>query len=1300
MREAFTALAAVLAGPVLAAAADAGPRESVAAAIQKLAEQPSYAWTTKVEAAGGGGPFGGGSVTKGQFEKDGYTWVASTDSGAIEFASRNGKAAVAIDGNWMTLEEASARGAGEGRGRFGLSRFDPAAVTEFPMPVRQLQELLSKAAGFKQEGETVTAELSAEAASELLAAGGRGPGARRGGRGGAGGGIREPRGSVSFVIDGGLLAQAVVSLSGSRQFRDAEVRIDRKSTTRFSEIGAVKAAVPPDAKAIIEALLEGKPSPVFVPEPGFKKLFNGRDLAGWAGRPEHWTVEDGAITGRTTRERPARGNNFLIARDGDKSLVVDDFELRLSYRILADNDRGFANSGIQYRSRELPDFVVAGYQADFEAGPRFSGILYDEGGGAGGRGIMAQRGESVVWNADGERSIAGKLGDATEIQARIKKDGWNDLVIVARGSRLQHFINGALTVEVVDDARGKRLDSGILALQLHAGEPMTVQIKDVRLKPLRTAELQGASALRVAKDFAIELLYTVPREREGSWVAMCLDPKGRLIVCDQNGGLHRVTLPPIEGGGAVRTERIDVGLGGAHGLLWAFDSLYVVVNERSPRGLYRVRDTDGDDRLDKVELLRELQGGGEHGFHSLVPSPDGKSLFLVAGNQTQLTKVDASRAPFHWGEDDLLPRLPTGFMDDSYAPQGWIARTDPDGKTWELIAIGFRNPYDIAFDKAGELFTYDADMEWDIGDPWYRPTRVNHVTSGAEFGFRNGNGKWPVFAIDSLGAVADVGPGSPTGIAFGYGARFPARYQDALFIADWSFGKLRAMHLKPDGASYTGEVEDFVSGQPFPITDFVVNPADGAIYAAVGGRGAQSALYRISYRGTESTAPSPPDLALQDRRDLRRSLERFHGRKDPAAVEAVWPYLGDADRAIRYAARVALEWQEAAPWRARALAEKEPRRAIAALVALARASGRDAIHRRAGDAPSDPALRDELLAALDRFAWPSLAHADRLDLLRAYWLAFTRLGRPDDAACAKLAARLDPLFPSKSRDLDVLLASLLIYLEAPNAAAKVVAALGGALTQEEQIEYAVALRALKTGWTMPLREEYFRWFVKAQSYRGGNTFASSLRRAKEQAAALLSDEEKAALRPILEARSERRSPQEVLASRPTVKEWTLEELAPIAERGLAGGRSFERGRKLYGEVACAACHRFANDGGAVGPDLSGVAGRFGVRDLLEAMVAPSKTISDQYEAVVIVKKNGQVVIGRVGNLSGSSLNVIENMLEPGAMTGVQRAEIASIEPSKVSPMPEGLLNTLKEDEILDLLAYLMSRGDPESALFR
>jgi putative heme-binding domain-containing protein len=817
----------------------------------------------------------------------------------------------------------------------------------------------------------------------------------------------------------------------------------------------------------------------------------------------------------------------------------------------------------------------------------------------------------------------------------------------------------------------------------------------------QSSSTNAASNLKVVKDFKVDLLYTVPRDTEGSWVAMCVDAKGRLIVSDQYGKLYRIMPPPIGSNAALQHEPIDVPVGKAHGLLYAFDSLYVMVNEDAGRGLYRVRDTNGDDRFDEVKLLCKLDGGGEHGVHAILPAPDGKALYVVCGNMTRLTDFDASRVPLDWSEDHLLPRLwdGNGFMKGVLGPGGWIARVDPEGKQWELIAVGFRNEFDAAFNREGELFAYDADMEWDLNTPWYRPTRLNHVISGAEFGWRSGAGKRPAYYIDTFGAVLNIGPGSPTGVTFGYGAKFPARYQEALFMCDWSFGKLYSVHLIPDGASYSGTAEEFVTGQPLALTDLVVNQKDGALYFAVGGRKTQSALYRVTYVGKESTAPAGSDRSFAKERELRHRLESFHGHPDPKAVQEAWPYLGHKDRALRYAARIALEWQDPATWREKALSEKDARTAIAALVALTRVSNKDEFHRKPSDPRPDPQLQGRILAALDRIDWSKLGNSDRLDLVRAYALAFTRLGQPGKADRSHLIAKFDPLFPAPNRELDAELCQLLAYLETPDAAAKLMAALRAAPTQEEQLEYARALRVLKTGWTMPLREEYFRWFLKAANFKGGASLAGFLRDMRNDAIATLSVEEKTVLNPILEAKPERKSPQELLAGRQMVKEWTVEELVPIAERGLKGGRNFERGRALFGAVGCASCHRFDNDGASVGPDLTSVAGRFSVRDLLESIVEPSKAISDQYGAIVIRKKNGDVVTGRVGNLNGDELMVIENMFAPNDFTNVKRQEIESIEPSKVSMMPEGLMNSLKEDEIQDLVAFLLSRGDRNSKAF-
>ena len=216
------------------------------------------------------------------------------------------------------------------------------------------------------------------------------------------------------------------------------------------------------------------------PEKDFKSIFNGKNLTGWDGNPKLWSVKDGAIVGQTTTENPLKRNTFLIWTNGTTS----DFELRCSFKITPNNDAGFANSGIQYRSKvvDAENWVVGGYQADFEAGKTYSGILYDEAGVAGKRGIMAARGEKVTWDKDCKKEVTGSVGNSDEIQASIKQGDWNDYVIIAKGNHLLHLINGRMTVDVTDDCESKRLTNGVLALQLHAGQPMTVEFKDLRMK--------------------------------------------------------------------------------------------------------------------------------------------------------------------------------------------------------------------------------------------------------------------------------------------------------------------------------------------------------------------------------------------------------------------------------------------------------------------------------------------------------------------------------------------------------------------------------------------------------------------------------------------------------------------------------------------------------------------------------------------------------------------------------------------------------------------------------------------------
>jgi len=840
-----------------------------------------------------------------------------------------------------------------------------------------------------------------------------------------------------------------------------------------------------------------------------------------------------------------------------------------------------------------------------------------------------------------------------------------------------------------------------------------------------------ASRIKTLPGFKVELLYSVPGGDQGSWVALCTDPKGRIIAADQYGGLYRFTPPPANQPlDPAKVEKMPVEIRAANGMLWAFGALYVGVNDyekKIPSGVYRISDTNGDDQLDKVELLRAIKAGGDHGVHAILLAPDQKSLFLVCGNNSDVTELGASRVPLRWGEDHLLRRMPDGrgHNRDRLGPGGHIYRFSPDGKEFELYASGFRNIYDAAFNRDGELFTYDADMEYDFNTSWYRPTRINHVTSGSEWGWRNGAGKWPEFYPDSLPATINIGPGSPTGVTFGYGAKFPAKYQNALFGLDWSWGKLFAIHLEPKGATYTATKEEFLSGAPLPLTDAIIHPGDGAMYFAIGGRRVQSGLYRVTYAGKESTAlvaevgravlsppqdgavrtprPTRAEAAAAKARSERHALEVFHGKQDPKALTAAWPELDNEDRFIRWAARVAIEHQPPTTWAERALTEKNPGRRVGALLALTRATGVDPQHRKPSDPPVDKAMQAKILDALAKLDWRKLSHEQRLTLVRTYEICFVRFGRPDDAMVYRIVSQLDPQFPAPSFDLNWLLCETLAYLQSPNVAAKAIALMRNAPTQEEQIEYARSLRFLTNGWTTALRTEQFEWFLKAANYRGGASFEKFLEFIRTDAEASLSNAERAALAPVLAKKPQKKSPleqmAEVFAGRTNVTEWKLETLAPLVE-GKLKKRNFENGRRMFGAAGCFACHRFGNEGGMTGPDLTGAVGRYSARDLLDQVLNPSKEINEQFVPMVITKNDGETVTGVIVNLNGDNVMVNTDPANPFQQETIDRKRVQSIEPSKTSPMPEGLLNLLTADEVADLVAYVLSQGERKHALFR
>ncbi|TWT94559.1 c-type cytochrome [Stieleria varia] len=821
-----------------------------------------------------------------------------------------------------------------------------------------------------------------------------------------------------------------------------------------------------------------------------------------------------------------------------------------------------------------------------------------------------------------------------------------------------------------------------------------------------SADATEPTDIQVPDGFAVDLVYSVPLDSFGSWVCMTEDPKGRLICSDQRGGLYRVKLT---GSDAPGVEPIDLDIGHAQGLQCVGDQLYVVVSGpiADGPGLYRVRDTDNNDQYDSVELLQsfELTNSSTnfrsvklrlqnmlissgHGPHGIRLGPDGM-LYVMGGNHTHLPENVSKDSPYrNYAEDILLPRvddaqgIATGIM----APGGWVLKTDLDGKEWTLVAGGLRNAYDLAFNADGELFTFDSDMEFDKGAAWYRPCRVSHLVPGGEYGWRYGSAKWPDHYTDSIGPVVDVGFGSPTGVEFGHGASFPSRYRNALFAADWAYGRIYAMSLSPDGATYRGSFETFIQGKPLPVVDLIVH-SDGEMYFLTGGRNTQSGIYRVRYTGDEEVGltESDADHNSATLRDLRRQLESIPGDGTTDSIETVFVHLNHDDRMIRYAARLALERQPLDKWHQRAMDETRGTAKLQAIVALA----------RCGDA----SMKQALITQLNEISFANLSQVQTGELLRAYSLVLSRMstdGETDDATAMRLAAE----FPSPHGwAINRELCRLLVRLQSPAVIDPALELMANAGSQEEQFFYAFALRSLRSGWTIQQRKAYFTWLRMAYDrYEGGESFQGFFKQTIADAIRTLSSEEKKSIAGIISGREKPKSISKIQAPRSFVHNWQLSDLSPLMDQ-VSAGRSFERGREAYESTQCQLCHRMRGTGASTGPDLTGAGNRFTPDYLLEAIISPSKVIPEQYQSVKILTDDGELFTGRVVGETDASVIL---RTQPFTQQTVEIAvdSIAQRKQSTVSEMPEGLINTLTSAEILDLIAYIRAGGDSSDPAFQ
>ncbi|MDA1049592.1 MAG: HEAT repeat domain-containing protein [Planctomycetota bacterium] len=360
---------------------------------------------------------------------------------------------------------------------------------------------------------------------------------------------------------------------------------------------------------------------------------------------------------------------------------------------------------------------------------------------------------------------------------------------------------------------------------------------------------------KIDKEFDVQEL--LDGEKTGSLISIAFNEFGHILAGRADGPLLLI-YDSNEDGTPDKVKTYCDKVKNCQGILALNGNVYVTASGPDGEALYRLSDNDRDGTLEDVKSLFTFSGaGGEHGAHAVTLGPDGM-IYVSVGNHATANVEFVDASPYrNFYEGDLFPRYedPGGHANGVQAPGGAIIRTDLDGKEVELVAGGVRNAYDLAFNRLGEMFVHDSDMESDTGTTWYRPTRLTHVIPGAEFGWRSGWAKWPNYYVDSLPEILDTGRGSPTGATFYNHFAFPTRYQDRLFLADWSRGRILSVELKPDGASYSATSEVFLEGQPLNVTDIEVGP-DGALYFVTGGRGSGGGVYRISWRGEVPAAVS------------------------------------------------------------------------------------------------------------------------------------------------------------------------------------------------------------------------------------------------------------------------------------------------------------------------------------------------------------------------------------------------------------------------------------------------------------
>jgi putative heme-binding domain-containing protein len=927
---------------------------------------------------------------------------------------------------------------------------------------------------------------------------------------------------------------------------------------------------------------------------------------------------------------------------------------------------------------------------------------------------------------------------------------------------------------------------------------------------------QTASRFTTLPGFVVERV--VPGDRTDSYIVITFDSLGRPVVSKEHEAPRVLIDADRDGvyeGERIITDRVRNCQG-----LW-FDGRTLYGNcapgdaaaaapagsegaGGSRSGLFRIREADGDALATDVELLAEYRGGiQEHGPHAIRRGPDGAPVVMVGNNSFVPDDRLAADAPLRdQREAQFLPALPDGRGFGPSAREGLhgvLFRYDVAANTFTPIFGGLRNAYDVAFNLAGEAFTFDSDMEWDLNLPWYREVRTVHGVPGGNYGYRNGSGKLPEFFIDSLPPVRDLRRGSPVGVEVYQHHAYPEAFADSLLEADWSRGRLLWTPLIRDGASYRAREADteLVHGEPLNITDVEVGP-DGLVYFTTGGRQTEGGLFRVRYTGGAAAPEAPPAgilavirqpqplsswgwaaieqarasmgeafarelarvagdtaeagadraqalyllqrhggepgldllqaLALDGDTAVRAAAAYVAGLQGPAAIEVVraglrdgdplvrrraaealirmtvasgvptlasvdeiHPLLQSADRFVRWAGRLVLERMPVDGWRERVMADASPFAGIEGLVALVDAS------------PADAAAVAERALALLRKG--GISRSNQVRLVRAFQLAAMRLPGPPARLREDVFKVLAPLFPTGDRALDRELASTLAWTRQPGAIAEILDAMPEGREDEAlQIHDVYALRVIDAGWTPEQRARLTDWFIGAITWRGGASFPGYLNLIFDEVvnAAAISDAEQAAalerLPPFAPldaadaavsrgARSGVPAAVRARGARTISRQELFDELVYTPQRTRP---SADTGEQVFVE-RCAACHRYGELGRDLGPDLTTVGSRFRRKDILEAILFPSRVVSDQYASTALELADGEALGGMVVSEDAETI-VLRTAGVPDRPVAVAKARVAKRTTSSVSLMPEDLVDTLTTQQLANLLAFLQGEA--------